>query len=122
METQAIVRSRSRWKVILTLATFIALAILIYALRADIGGVFENLGKVNAIALLLIIPFQAANYDAYARLYRSLLATLGRHVDYWSMYRFTLELNFVNHIVPSAGVSGISYFSIRAKSVGVTAA
>ena len=113
------VKSRSKWRIILTIATFALLAGLIYALRKDIGGVFENLGKVNAIALFLIIPAQLLNYDSYARLYRSLLATLGRKVGYWPMYRFVLELNFVNHILPSAGVSGISYFSVRAQSVGV---
>jgi uncharacterized protein (TIRG00374 family) len=31
-----------------------------------------------------------------------------------------LELNFINHILPSGGVSGFSYFSIRLKRFGVT--
>jgi uncharacterized protein (TIRG00374 family) len=38
------------------------------------------------------------------------------------MYRLNLELNFINHILPSGGVSGISYFNIRMRSFGVSGA
>ena len=113
------ITSQSRWKLLLTAATFIALVVLIYSLRRQIGGVISNLGRVNVVALLLIIPLEIINYDAYARLYRSLFATLGKKVPYWPMFKFTLELNFVNHILPSGGVSGISYFNVRMRSLGV---
>lgn len=122
MESTQIVRSTSRVRQALTFATFIALAALIYGLHKDIGGVVSNLGKVNALALLLMIPIELANYDAYARMMRSLFSTLGKHVKYWPMFKFTLELNFVNHILPSGGISGISYFSVRARSVGISTA
>jgi uncharacterized protein (TIRG00374 family) len=111
---------RSKWRLVLTIATFIALAILIYTLRRQIGGVVQNLGKVNAWALLLMIPLEFANYDAYARLYRSLFRILAKPVRYWPMFKLTLELNFVNHILPSGGVSGISYFNVRMRSYGVS--
>lgn len=113
---------RVNWRTIVTLATFAALIILIYSLRHDIGGVISNLGKVNTLALLLIIPFEAWNYDAYARFYRSLFKTLHTKVEYWPMYRVNLELNFVNHILPSGGVSGISYFTVRTRALGVSSA
>jgi uncharacterized protein (TIRG00374 family) len=111
---------RSKWRLVLTAVTFIALAILIYSLRQQIGGVIKNLGKVNAWALLLMIPLEAANYDAYARLYRSLFRILDKSTHYWPMFKLTLELNFVNHILPSGGVSGISYFNVRMRSYGVS--
>lgn len=113
-------QKRSKWRLYLTIATFIALGVLIYALRAQIVDVIKNLGKVNTWALLLIIPMEFFNYDAYARLYRSLFATLGKAVGYWPMFRLNLELNFVNHILPSGGISGISYFSVRARSEGIS--
>lgn len=113
---------KSHWRQVLTLITFVGLLILIYALRDQIRQVLHDLGKVNTWALLLMIPLQVLNYDAYARLYRSLFGTMGKKVSYWGMYKLTLELNFVNHILPSGGVSGISYFSVRAKSEGISTA
>jgi len=110
------------WRVILTTATLVALAVLIYSLRKDIVQVVKNLGKVNALALLLMIPFEFANYDAYARFYISVFKTLGERVGYWAMYRLNLELNFVNHILPSGGVSGISYFTVRMRRQHVSGA
>lgn len=111
---------RSKWRLILTLITFAALGILIYGVRDDIANVIENLGKVNALALLFIIPIEALNYDAYARLYVSLFKILGEEVPYKGMFKVNLELNFVNHILPSGGVSGVSYFTIRMRAYGVS--
>jgi putative heme transporter len=110
---------RSKWRLALTFITFVALAILIYGVRKDIGNVIENLGQVNSLALLLIIPIEALNYDVYARFYVSLFKILGENVRYKDMYRINLELNFVNHILPSGGVSGISYFTVRMRAYGV---
>ncbi len=113
---------RVNWRTILTIATFIVLGIIIYSLRHDIGNVIDNLGKVNALALLLIIPFEALNYDVYARYLRRTFAILGQKVGYWPMYRLTLELNFVNHLLPSGGVSGIAFFNMRVRQYGVSGA
>ncbi len=115
-------KNRSRFRLILTLVTFAALIILIYSLREQIGSVIKDLGKVNAWALLLLIPLEIINYDSYARLYRSIFRILGDEVKYWNMFKLTLELNFVNHILPSGGVSGISYFTVRMRSEGVSGA
>ncbi len=111
---------RSKWRLALTVITFAALAILIYGVRKDIGGVVENLGKVNTLALLLIIPLEALNYDVYARFYVRLFKILGQSVSYKDMYKLNLELNFVNHILPSGGISGISYFTVRMRAFGVS--
>src|SRR4051812_34611854 len=104
---------RSRWRLFLTLLTFAALAALIYGLRKDIGAVIQNLSRVNALVLLLILPIEFLNYDAYTRMHVRLFKLLDHKVRYWDMFKLMLELNFVNHILPSGGVSGISYFSIR---------
>ncbi len=111
---------RSKWRGALTVVTFAALIVLIYGVRRDIGGVIENLKKVNAFALIFIIPIEAINYDMYARLYIRLFKILDKKVGYWDMYRQNLELNFVNHILPSGGVSGISYFTLRMRAFGVS--
>lgn len=114
--------NKSGWRLYFTIGAFLALAILIYSLRHQIFEAIGNLGKVNAFALLLIIPLKYINFDVYTRLYRSLFAILGNHVKYRSMFKITLELNFVNTILPSGGVSGVSYFSVRMRDEGVSAA
>ena len=111
---------RARWKLILTILTFVGLAVLIYAIRHEIRAVIKNLGRVNLYALLLILPLEFINYDVYARLYKKLFGILGDKVTYKQMFRLTLELNFVNHILPSGGVSGISYFGLRMRSLGIS--
>lgn len=109
-----------RWKLILNIVTLLALAGLIYAVREEILDTISNLGRVNRYALLLIIPAQVLNYDAYIRMYRHLFAVLGHKIRYGAMARVTLELNFVNNVFPSGGVSGFSYFGLRMKSHGVS--
>jgi putative heme transporter len=115
-------RRQSHWRLILTTATFIALAVLIYSLRRQIADVIHDLGKVNTWALLLLIPLEFFNYDAYARLYGKIFSIFGKQVSYWNMLKLTFELNFVNHILPSGGVSGISYFTVRMRAEGVSGA
>lgn len=115
-------QKRSNWRLYLTVFTFAALGVLIYSLRHQITDAIKELGQINAVALLFIIPLKLINFDVYARLYKDFFATLGSKVSHWSMYKLTMELNFVNYILPSGGVSGISYFTIRARSEGVSAA
>lgn len=110
------------WKLLVNLITLLALGILIYAIRDDLVQTFKNLWQVNAWALLLMIPAQYLNYDAQARLYRGIFKTEGSDIRYWDLMRATLELNFVNHVFPSGGVTGITYFSLRLKSYGVSVA
>jgi uncharacterized protein (TIRG00374 family) len=119
MDKERVIRSNSRPRLYLTIFTFIALAVLIYGLRHQIGEAIGNLGRVHAWALLLILPLEALNYDAYTRLYKNFFRILGSEVKYSALLRVQLELNFVNHILPSGGVSGISYFSIRLRGEGV---
>jgi uncharacterized protein (TIRG00374 family) len=104
---------RRQWKLILNLATLAVLAVLVYALRHQLGATIGNLGTVNAWALLLIIPVEALNYHAQAKLYQGLFGIVGNKLPYKFLYKTSLELNFVNHVFPSGGVTGISYFGLR---------
>lgn len=110
------------WKLLLNLVTLVALGVLIYAIRSDLVQTFQNLWKVNAWFLLLMIPVQFLNYDAQARIYKGIFKTEGSSIGYWDLMRVTLELNFVNHVFPSGGVTGITYFSLRLKKHGVSVA
>lgn len=111
---------KRRWKLILNILTVIALVVLVIAIREQLVDTFKNLAKVNAWLLFLLLPIQALNYHAQAKLYYGLFAMLGNRLSYTFLYRASLELNFVNHVFPSGGVSGISYFGVRLKNNEIT--
>lgn len=113
---------RRNWKVIINVITVLALIALIYAIRDQFKQTFQNLLQVNAWALLLMIPAQLLNYDSQARLYKSLFAIVGNKLGYKQLYKASLELNFVNHVFPSGGVTGISYWGLRMKGENITTA
>jgi putative heme transporter len=112
---------RYHWRPIINIISIVAMLLVIYALQDEIGKTLRNLKNINYWVLLLIIPLQLLNYDSYARMYRALLNYLGQPVAYRSMFRVSLELNFVNNAFPSGGISGISFFGLRLRSYGVKA-
>ena len=105
--------SSKRWKVILNWVTLAALVVLIYAIRHDLAHTLRDLTHVNGWLLFLIIPVEIVNYHAQAKLYQHLFALVGNKLSYKFLYKTSLELNFVNHVFPSGGVTGISYFGLR---------
>lgn len=115
---------KRRWKHILNGITVLALLVLAYALRDQVVDVVHNLGKVSVAALFLMIPLQGLNYHAQTRMYQHLFATVGNKLKYGFTYKLSLELNFVNHVFPSGGVTGISYFAtrLRGSSTEITGA
>lgn len=107
---------RRRWKLLLNIATVIALLGLVYIVREQIFDTISNIKKVHIWALLLLIPIKWLNNDAQTRLYRGLFKVVGNTLSYRFLFKASLELNFVNSVFPSGGVSGISYFGMRMRS------
>jgi uncharacterized protein (TIRG00374 family) len=108
-----------RWKLLLNVVTILALIVLAYVIRHQLAVTLQNLTKVKAWALLLIIPIEALNYHAQVKLYQRLFKVVDEDVSYGDLAKLALELNFVNHVFPSAGVSGISYFGLKMRRLGV---
>lgn len=113
---------RRRWKLLLNIITIAALIVLVIAIRHQLAQTFHNLFKVHAWALLLILPVEYLNYDAQARQYQGLFKIVGNRLGYWQLMKATLELNFVNNVFPSGGVTGISYFGVRMRGSEITGA
>ncbi|MDQ3065312.1 MAG: flippase-like domain-containing protein, partial [bacterium] len=67
-------------------------------------------------------PLQLASYYSVARLYKVFFDSQGENVETKTMIKVALELNFVNHVFPSGGVSGFSYLSLRLKRLGISTA
>jgi uncharacterized protein (TIRG00374 family) len=110
---------KRHWKLLLNIFTIVALAGLAYAIRDQIAQTFKDLERVNVWVLLLMIPIEALNYHAQAKTYQHLFEVVGTKLRYWVLYGLSVEINFINHVFPSGGVSGISYFGIRLRSEGV---
>lgn len=110
------------WKLALNLVTVVALAGLAYAVRGQLAQTLQNLYDVNLFWVSLIIPLEILNHYAQAGLYQGLFRVLGHRFRLRSMFRLSLELNFVNTVFPSGGVSGFSYLSLRMKDEKITTA
>jgi uncharacterized membrane protein YbhN (UPF0104 family) len=115
-------KHRDKWRIILTVITLTALVLLVFFSRKQIFETFGNLNKVNLYVLFFIVIWQILNYHTYAKLYQGLFEILGVSIPYKPCYKVAVELNFVNHVFPSAGISGFSYFGLRMKQLGVTPA
>lgn len=111
---------RRNWKMIVNVATIAVLVLLVFLIRDQIAQTFTNLGRVNWEVLLLILPLTAIGYHAQTKMYQDMFALIGHKLHYGFMCRVALELNFVNQVFPSGGVSGISYFGVRMRSAHIT--
>ena len=105
------------WLNILTAAIIV---VTLWALRDELLRAWELLGRVDVWILALIIPLQFLSYYAGGAAMFSYLKRQGhaKHVKPWDMSRMALELNFVNHILPTAGLSGASYMTWRLSKLG----
>lgn len=115
-------KAKARWKVILNLATFVGLGVLVYVIRHQIVESLRTVGHIRWWLLGLLPVWQLLNYDAYTRQSRALFRILGKELSHRYLFRVALELNFVNHVFPSGGVSGFSYFSLRLRDKKVSGA
>jgi len=115
-------QKQGRWKTALTIVTLLALIFLAYAVRHQLADTVDNLAKVKAWALLLVVPLELLNHFSQAKLYQGMFRILGERFRTRSMFRLSLELNFVNSVFPSGGVSGFSYLSLRLKAENITTA
>jgi len=112
---------RRKWKLIVNIITVAVLVLLVFLIRDQIIETFQNLGRVDWHYLLLIPPLIALSYHAQTRMYQRMFHLIGHKLHYGFMVRVAVELNFVNQVFPSGGVSGISYFGVRMRSADITA-
>lgn len=110
---------RRNWKLLLNIITILALLVLVIALRDDFVSTYNNFWHVRGWVLLLLFPIEAVNYLAQAKVYQKLFAAFGKAINFKNWLLIAVELNFVNHVFPSGGVSGVSYFGYRLKQYGV---
>lgn len=112
-------KKTKRIKLLLNLLTSLALLVLIFVSRHAIVDAFSKLGQLDTFSLLLMIPLQFLGYYAVGRLYGDFFKARGEALKPKTAFKIAMELNFVNHVFPSGGVSGFSYLSLRLKKEGI---
>lgn len=106
----------------LSVITIVLVIVLLYVSRHQLEHAWRLLSEVNLWLLALVIPITAASYLASGEMIFSYLRQkrLITHIKSWTLMRVSLELNFVNHVLPSGGVSGVSYLNWRMGKLGVS--
>lgn len=106
----------------LSVVTLVLIAVIIFFSRHELLRAWVLLERVNIWILLLLLPTQILVYYASGEMVFSYLRAKKsiEHIPPQSLARMSLEMNFVNHILPSGGVSGISYMGWRLSRYGVS--
>jgi uncharacterized protein (TIRG00374 family) len=109
-------------KLWLNIITFGALALIIYFAWGDIAHAFEKIATLNVWILLLIVPAQFFAYYSLGKVFFYFFKAIGVNLSMRELFAPMLELNFVNHVLPSGGASGFTYLTLRLKPYGVSPA
>jgi len=106
----------------LSLVTVVLLAVILFVSRHELIKAWELLGQVNLWILVLMLPLQVLVYYAGGEMIFSYIRGKGQmqKTDRRELIRVALEGNFVNHVLPSGGVSGVSYLTWRLGHLGVS--
>ncbi len=99
--------------------TLLALVLLVYFGRDQILSAFKTFADLNLLWMVLLVPLQLINHFSVAKFYQSYLQTLGEKIPTKELYKVSLEMNFVNNVFPSGGVSGFGYLGIRLRKLGI---
>lgn len=112
-----------KFKTWVTVISLLLIGVVVIFGWKDILGAWELLGQIDLWLLSLMIPVQIFSYYATGGMIFSYLRSKGhlKKVSRWRMTRISLELNFVNHIIPSGGAVGFSYLGWVLHHYGVRA-
>lgn len=114
---------------ILSVITLILLAIVVWNAKDELLQAINFLGQTNIWVVLLLIPEQIFMYFCCGQMFFSYMRAKSyltkdvsddkiQKLKPWTLMRISFELNFVNHAVPSGGVSGLGYIAWRLKPYG----
>lgn len=106
----------------LSVVTLALIAIIIFFSRHELLRAWELLGRVDIWILLLLIPGQLLVYYTGGEMMFSYLRAKDsiQKIQGITLAGMALEMNFVNHILPSGGLSGVSYMTWRLGKYGVS--
>jgi hypothetical protein len=111
-------------RALISIVTFVLIVAILYLAREELLTAWRLMGEVNLWILLLVIPAQALAYYATGAMMLEYLRGRGKlaKTTKTSMGIMALELNFVNHVLPSGGMAGFSYMGWRLNKFDVSPA
>ena len=111
------------FKTWLSIVTLVLVGLIIFFSRHELLAAWALLKTVNLWILALLIPSQIFVYFVGGEMMFSYLRSKGaiKEMPKGDLTQMALEMNFVNHILPSGGVSGISYMTWRLSKYGIPA-
>lgn len=111
-------------RTVISTLTLVFLAVVLFGARHTIERAWLLLADVNTWTLVWVIPIVMLSYFAVGEMIFSYLRQkkLISHLNPLKLMRISLELNFVNHILPSGGASGVAYLNWRMGKLGVNMA
>ena len=122
-----------KFKKILSVITLVLVGVIAYGAFTSetvidgqnmtmIQATWEAFRSMNIWVLLILIPEQVLMYYAAGQIYFAFLRQRkGFKISTPKLTRISLEINFVNHAIPSGGVSGLAYLVWRLKEMHITA-
>lgn len=112
------------FKAILSFVTLVMVVLVLFFSRHQLEHAWQLLSQVNLWVLGLVVILTIASYLFSGEMIFSYLRQkkIIHHINSLTLMRVSLELNFVNHILPSGGVSGVSYANWRMSKFGVSTA
>lgn len=107
-----------------SVVTLALLGVVLYSARESLAQAWQLLGQVNIWVLLIAVPTVIVSYIATGEMIFSYLRQkrLIGDVHPLNLMRISMELNFVNHVLPSGGASGVAYLNWRIGRFGVAMA
>lgn len=109
-------------KLWINLLTFTAIIVVVVFARHDILLAFQKMQHLNLWVLALMVPVQFFAFYAVGRVYYHFFRSTGTPLPMKTLVSAAIELNFVNHIFPSGGLSGFSYLTLRLKRENISTA
>lgn len=115
---------RITFRQVLSVVTFILIAVVLWNAREEVVKAVNYLAHTNVLIILLLIPEQLFMYYCCGKIFFSYMEAKkdAKKISRWNLMRISLELNFMNHAVPSGGVSGLGYVAWRLKPYGASPA
>ncbi len=105
----------------LSIGTAVLIVVILVLSRHELVHAWHLMRNVNWWILSLFIPILLLNYFSTGEMIFSYLKRKGKltNVSPFTLMRMSLEVNFVNHVLPSGGASGVSYLTWRLGNLGV---